>query len=393
MQPEVIKEFLVSLGFGVDNASLTGFVKAIAGATLKVEALYGAVKLASEAVFFAISKISEGFEQMGYEFHLIAPAINKTLYLRNELLKAYAASGVSITHVIQQAVRLNYSLAKTKFAFQALYSSVASKFFDILAQRSDNLRAKIYQNMPAIQEVLHRFVNFIFLGIDTIDRAVGRVYPIIKLVFDSIVGVFREFDAQTDGLSTTIFKVVGGFTVFLAILGPIATAIIALIALYDDFKVWQEGGKSFFNWAPVLPIINSVAHALQGVWTILSSIVDLTASFITLLGSIATGNLGGVKVALSGIGDAIINGAKGFNSATGLDQIVAGIHGSPIAGFGSANLGNNIAGPQVNQNVNQQTAIHIQGSSDALATGRAAAGEQFNVNRDLVRNMRGAVTP
>jgi hypothetical protein len=42
------------------------------------------------------------------------------------------------------------------------------------------------------------------------------------------------------------------------------------------------------------------------------------------------------------------------------------------------------------QNVNQQTQIVVQGSSDPAATARAVSGEQGRVNADMARNMRGA---
>src|ERR1019366_5580168 len=103
----VIKSFLVGLGFGVDDASLAKFNKAIASASLKVAALYGSTQVAASGIVLGISKISEGFEQMGYEYRIIAPAINKALTLRRELLKAYSAAGINIVKVIQSSVRLN----------------------------------------------------------------------------------------------------------------------------------------------------------------------------------------------------------------------------------------------------------------------------------------------
>jgi hypothetical protein len=42
------------------------------------------------------------------------------------------------------------------------------------------------------------------------------------------------------------------------------------------------------------------------------------------------------------------------------------------------------------QNVNQQTQIVVQGSTDPSATARAVSGEQSRVNADMARNMRGA---
>ena len=87
MTGELIKSFLVGLGFGVDDASLAKFNQAIASATLRVAALYGSIKVAAAGIVFGLSDISEGFEKLGYEYRIIAPAINKALVLRRELLE------------------------------------------------------------------------------------------------------------------------------------------------------------------------------------------------------------------------------------------------------------------------------------------------------------------
>src|SRR5882757_2288570 len=116
MTGEVIKSFLVGLGFDIDDASLAKFNKSIAQAATRVTALYGAIQVAATGIAYGITEISKGFEEMGYEYHIIAPAINKALLLRQELLRAYQAAGVNITKVIQNSIKLNLSLDKTKIA-------------------------------------------------------------------------------------------------------------------------------------------------------------------------------------------------------------------------------------------------------------------------------------
>ena len=57
MNGEVIKSFLVGLGFGVDDASLAKFNKAIQSATVRVTAMYATIQTAAAGIFFSISKI------------------------------------------------------------------------------------------------------------------------------------------------------------------------------------------------------------------------------------------------------------------------------------------------------------------------------------------------
>lgn len=59
MSVSVIKEFLVSLGFNVDEAGLSAFGRGVADASLKVAALGAAVTAAAGAVFWATAKIAD----------------------------------------------------------------------------------------------------------------------------------------------------------------------------------------------------------------------------------------------------------------------------------------------------------------------------------------------
>lgn len=414
MTGDVIKSFLVGLGFGVDDASLAKFNKAIASATLKVTALYTATKLAAAGIVYGISKISEGFEQMGYEYRIIAPAINKALMLRRELLKAYAAAGINITKVIQASVKLNFSLAKTRFAFEAIYKSVASRFFDLLTKQSDMFRQKIYANMPKIQATLERLVKFVFKALEAVTALGGRLYSILSRVYDFFVAL----DTKTDGWSTIVLGLVAAWQLlnlsFLATpLGMIITGLVAILALFDDFQTWKEGGASLFDWSSFVPVINAVSGALQNLLGYWSALFDVIGSVLVALNNLVHGNFDGffhsmaeagreVLTVFSKLWD-VIKGVGGAFGALGtwalpllegagksigntLSNIANGAAGVPSAVSIPAGVGGN----QTNQHVQQQTNINVVGSADAGAVGKAVSSEQSKVNFDMVRNMRGA---
>lgn len=414
MNGEVIKSFLVGLGFGVDDASLAKFNKAVATATLKVAALYGSIKIMSAAIVYGLSKISEGFEQMGYEYRIIAPAINKALILRRELLKAYSAAGINITKVVQASVKLNMSLAKTRFAFEAIYKSVASRFFGILTKQSDAFRQKLYDNLPRIQHVLERLIQFIFKALEATTALGLRLWSILTRVFD----FFVMLDKATDGWSTVILGVIAAWKLlnlsFLATpLGLLIAGFTALLALWDDFKTFKEGGESLINWGSqttqimvglaaaigtVAAAIGTVALAFRAVsvataiWNavlllnpiglIIAGVVALTG-FLTALD--AKWNIFGGKIAgfFSGIGARVLDFAGGGNVGANLQSTPTGVPSAhPIS--------NNVQNSQTNQNVQQQTNINVIGSADASAVGKAVSSEQSKVNFDMSRNMKGA---
>jgi hypothetical protein len=423
MNGEVIKSFLVGLGFGVDETSLKKFNDSIKQASVRVTALYASIKVAAAGIFWSISKISEGFEQMGYEYRIIAPAINKALVLRRELLKAYAAAGINITKVVQQSVKFNMSLAKTQFALKAIYTSVGAKFFPLLTKQMDIFRGKIYANMPKIQASLEKFIFFIFKAFDGTIILGTRVWNVLSRIYD----FFYKLHKATDGWSTIILAVVAAWKflnlAFLATpLGMIITGILALIALYDDFMVWKEGGKSLIDWGSdttrmIVGMVAAIAGLVAAFYAVQKGIVIFQALMTVLRAAriamvafslVAALNPIGLMVtaAIALVGllalliikwDVIKNSIGGFFAGMG-DKILSfvGGMGDPAAGGGTAAkpqpLGSQVANnQQTNLHVQQQTQISVSGAADAQAVGKNVADQQGRVNFDMTRNMKGAV--
>jgi hypothetical protein len=408
---EIIKSFLVGLGFDVDESSLSVFNKSIQTAALRVTGLYGAISAFAGSMVFAFAKISEGFEEMGYQYHIIAPQINKAIVLRNEMLKAYGAAGISIRKVIVDSLRLNMSLAKTKFAMEAIYKSVASKFFGVLEKQSDAFRKRLYQNMPYIISILEKFVKILFKAFEIVTQLGMRVWSILSRVYE----FFKDLDQATGGWSTKILAVVAAWRflnlAFLATpLGALITGLIALLALYDDFKTFREGGKSFFNWSAVIPIIDNLAEAFGHVYNVVKDLFSLfTFGFNDRVGQqlkilihladelgAAFTNIANATIAASDAVDSLVRHLSGkdgifsglLNSRDNADQWLSSKFSNLFGGSGQlgANGANNAT---TTINANMQTAVNVSGSPNAQATGGAVAASQGAVNRDFVRNLKG----
>lgn len=424
---EIIKSFLVGLGFDVDEGSLAAFNKSIQTAALRVTALYGAVNAFAGSMVFAFAKISEGFEEMGYQYHIIAPAINKAIVLRNEMLKAYSAAGINIRKVIVDSIKLNMSLAKTKFAMEAIYKSVGSKFFGLLEKQSDAFRKKLYQNMPYIIHALETLVKYVFKAFDAVTQLGIRLWSILGRIYD----FFVKLDKATNGWSTIIAGVIAAWKLlnleFLATpLGALLALGAGLLALYDDYKTFTEGGKSLFNWGPVIPYIDAVTDAIKYLVGVLQSLFDVVGNVILAFYQLYKGDKAGALESLKAAGQSLVDvfsrlwdimkgigsvvgqigagaadlirglfgGDEGVSAAAGRIQQNPAIHAPGVAnGAYNPFQGNPLgAGLQqaTNLNANLQTSINITGSPNADATARATANEQQNVNRDFVRNLKGA---
>jgi phage-related protein len=413
MEGEVIKSFLVGLGFSVDESSLARFNKSIAGAALKITALYTSIQVAAAGIFHSIAGISEGFEEMGYSLRLVAPAVNKFLLLRQAMLSTYQKAGINIVKVVQDSIKFNFSLAKTKIALEAIYKSVGAKFLPLLTKQMDVFRAKIFQNMPKIQAQLTKLVEFIFKAFSATVELGTRLWSILGRVWD----FFVKLDEATGGWSTKILAVIAAWKLlnleFLATpLGMILGGLFAILALYDDFEVWKEGGKSFFNWGPVVPIINQVSEVFhdlyEGLSDIFAILFDLVGAFSRLIHldwAGFTNNIGNafgdVKKYLEDVYKyakdlftLISGGITGIASVAGYVGNLFGGNAGPAQAPGGINQPNPLLPPGtggVNQRVNQETNILVQGSADAHAVGKAVASQQDKVNFDMTRNLKGAL--
>lgn len=414
-QGEVIKSFLVGLGFDVDESSLAAFNKSIQTSALRVTALYGAVNAFAGSMVYAFAKISEGFEQMGYEYHIIAPAINKAIILRQELLKAYSSAGINIRKVIVDSIKLNLSLTKTKFAMEAIYKSVGSKFFGLLQKQSDAFRKRLYENMPYIIHALETLVNVVFKAFDGVTRLGGRLWSILTRVYD----FFLALDKATNGWSTVILGVVAAWKLlnlsFIATpLGLLLTGFLTLLTLFDDFKTYKEGGLSLINWGSdsvkqivgvvavagsLLAVIEAIVLATKAWALAQAGINGLMAAFSAIASANPIGLLVIAVTALVGLLDildtkwnlfgghvaAFFSSLGGrvldfIGGATGLGA-AANIGSAPALGSTSNHTNNNV-------NAKFQTDINVIGSPNADATARATAGAQQNVNRDAVQNLK-----
>ena len=409
MGGEILKQFLVGLGFSVDDSSMAKFNKSIQQASVRVAALYGSIKVLAAGVFASIANISKGFEDLGYEFRLIAPNINKTLVLRREMLKAYSAAGVNIYKTIQESVKFNMALAKTQMTFKAIFGGVAAKFFPLLTKQMDIFRGKIYANMPQIIAALEKFVNFVFKAFETTVLLGTRIWTILQRVYD----FFYLLHKQTDGWSSILLAVVAAWKLlnlsFLATpLGMLIAGLVAIIALWDDFQVWREGGKSLFDWSSFIPVIDSVAEALNQIYVIFDKIVDLAVLAGMTIYKVFTGDFAGAfktfELYLIKIKDLFLSiigyWGKALNVVGSVGGWAASLFGGgeikptqeqmqkwapQMAQPAGVNTNNN-----TNQNVKQQTNITVSAGANANETAQAVATQQSRVNFDMVRNMRGA---
>jgi len=358
MNAETIKDFLVSLGFQVDDAGARKFDAVVAGTTLKVVKLGTATEAAALSVLAYTTKIASGLDQLywasqrtgatvagiqaiGYaaaQAGSSAEAARGSLeslsrFMRNNPgaegflnrlgVQTRDASGnmrdmASIfTGVGQQLTKMPYyranqyaqmlgidentlmAMRRGMGQFGAQYTQMAkaigfnadqaaassnrfmtslrafgqmagmardkigSNLAEGLSGSIDTLRKQIVDNFPKIEQTITSGVK----GILWLAEVIGRVvYRLIQAGGD-IMQWWSSLDKSTQrlievfGALVIAWRILNGAFVMSPI-GMITALGLAILALYDDYKTWKEGGQSLIDWKKWEPQIKG---AIKGV--------------------------------------------------------------------------------------------------------------------------------
>jgi len=358
MNAETIKDFLVSLGFQVDEDGARKFDTVIAGTTAQAVKLGVAVEAAAISVVAFTAKIASGLDQLywasqrtgatvagiqaiGYaasQAGSSAEAARGSLeslsrFMRNNPgsegflnrlgVQTRDASGsmrdmASIfTGVGQQLNKMPYyranqyaqmlgidentlmAMRRGMWQFGAQYTQMAkaigfnadqaavssnrfmtslrafgqmagmardkigSNLAEGLSGSIDTLRKQIVDNFPKIEQTITSGVK----GILWLAEVIGRVvYRLIQAGGD-IMQWWSSLDKSTQclievfGALVIAWRILNGAFVMSPI-GMITALGLAILALYDDYKTWKEGGQSLIDWKKWEPQIKG---AIKGV--------------------------------------------------------------------------------------------------------------------------------
>lgn len=149
-------------------------------------------------------------------------------------------------------------------AFVILSQKVTAALSDKLGGDIKRFREGLVDNFGRISEIIEKIANGILYLADIISTLGLRAMQIIG-------GIIDWFNSLDDGTKKLIEGVSGLLVAwkllnagFLATpLGQLAALGLAIVALYDDFKVWKEGGKSLIDWSRWLPDIELAQRLLH----------------------------------------------------------------------------------------------------------------------------------
>lgn len=390
MNAETLRDFLISLGFNVDEAGAKKFDAVVAGTTLKVIEMGVKVEAAALSVVAFTAKIAssldnlywasqrtsatvEGIRQIGYAISLMGGTVdgargsleNLARFIRNnpgaegflnrlgvqtrdasgnmrDMATIFTGVGQRLSsmpyyraNMYAQMLGLDentlmamrrgigqfsgeYTAMAKAIGYNADVAAVSSNRFmtslksfgmmagmardkigsnlaNGLAGSIDTLRRQIMDNFPKIEGAITAGVK----GILWFGEIIGRVvYRLIQLTGD-IIDWWHSLNTET----RQVIEVFGALVIAWRLLNsafvmsPIGRVIMlgtALIALYDDYRTWKEGGQSLIDWEKWEPGIKyaqkafaSLSKDFGGIYLKVkdlgSAIVDLGKRFLEFI--------------------------------------------------------------------------------------------------------------
>lgn len=393
------------------------------------------LKMTFEAATTAIAvrlmpKIAEAFdavrkifiENMPQIVEAVTPVLDIILDIGSAFIRITGRIAVGAGKIIQQFQKLND--VTDGYAGFLLAAAAAWKFLNLSFLASPI--GIILTLAAAIALLVDDFLTWQEGGDSLIDYTkfeppITAAIEIIKILADAIINTF--------GMITDVIK-----AVLRLLRGDFAGAWESLISAGD--RIIAQFGNVGAAFTEIINILKFLAEAIFG---------DLTSSF-EFIGAVVDRVVAGISTAVSTVSDFIVEafqfagssvmgifeGVGSFFTAF-FDRIVGGLgritdtarRAAAFVGIGSDDknpsalsmgvdsvkglfgFGGNdeqtasapalAPSPQAaatmrggDQNVNQNTEIVVQGSTDPQATARAIAGQQNRVNADMARNMAGA---
>ncbi|CCF09298.1 transglycosylase SLT domain-containing protein [Pantoea ananatis] len=160
---------------------------------------------------------------------------------------------------------------------------IGSNLASGLAGSIDSLRKQVIDNFPKIEAALTGGIKLILWLADTIGKVVFRLIE--------AAGDIRDWWNTLDKSTRQLIEIFGGLVVAWRVLNSaflmspvgIVTALgLAIFALYDDYKVWKEGGKSLIDWKKWQPDVDAALKAIKELKSSLRDAGDQVARLLNI---------------------------------------------------------------------------------------------------------------
>jgi hypothetical protein len=437
MQPAVIKAFMASVGFQADEKSLKTALSRLAafGAAIKlaaaaaqavvIKAAQGEAELArqaerlgttteklremeyaAEASGLSLDKVSGAMEtllkknprikdgaralelvsarmkglseaqrrmyaqKLGLDTSLIPMLTSDLSALRGEFQSLYAASGMDGKRAAAASKGLIAEWGKPAAVGKLLGKSALPPFMERLRDKLAQARKWLMANGESVRAAIAKVMDIL-----------GRLSDRTGQVITFLVKGFSGLSESGKGLVKFFALLAGAVALAFSPVLLLAVIIGGLLLLLEDFKTWEEGGGSLFNWQWVNDLREWFDDLLQKWEALKSSIVNSS------LGRFLNWDKSGIYEEARTPADFYDASADFFAPPGGEPPLGPSL--SPSFAYAPGGSGGDAPAPDRGVTVNAHTEIRVE-SSDPVAAGREAARQQDRVNADLLRNARAA---
>lgn len=386
-------------------------------------------------------------EKLGIDKTMIEALTTDTSKLAAENDQLYKAFGLNVDKASESSVGLIDAMGKVKRVFDVFKDAIASAFFDQFKDGFDSFRQQLLVMLPKLVDG----IKPVIIAMTKIGSIILTVGTIFATVAGEIVSAIQKINDATGGWAVKIAAATYAWNKLnLAFLrspiGIIIELATAFALLYDDYKTWEKGGKSFINWGnesgrvifnvifalgTLVTMIYSVnaamklARGIQAAYTAALVIFETTvtkarAAVELLSTAMEFGFVGAYATLGLMIADIVLliqkvkeltslfhqlNETKsGTQERSNVLKKHAGILSFLPGGVLGASLYNPVsaklapspstAGTIANNKhvtINQKTDIHVNGAGDPYAVGTAVKNAQRQTTGEQFRNMQGAI--
>ena len=315
VKTEVIKEFLVGLGFKIDEAGMARFVTGVSKATVAVTAMGAATTAAAAAVFAGINSVASEYyqlERLGVQFRSTAEAIDQFIDSAQVLGIKNETAIDSLRGLDRAIVDTSMGIGRTKLVFENLGISVVDAAGKIkpTTQVMGEL-AELFKTMERGKQirVMERlgidssFVKVFMADIDAINADLNAIDQSVGLDFEKAVKEGKAF--------TLSLRVLQQETQKWRILFAKAMDVIAVKMMPRIRQTMESTRQSMIRLrrmtmdvmpmiiSKIVPVIGAVlriAEAFASIASRIASAVGTIISWIVRLNS-ATNGLAGYIIA------------------------------------------------------------------------------------------------
>lgn len=318
MSGEVIKEFLVGLGFKIDEAGLARFSSSITTATVAVTAMGAAATAAAAAVFAGVKNVAAEYDQLdklATQFRTTADAIDEFVDASQILGVDNEKAVESLKNLDRAIVDTSMGMGRAKLVFEDLGITVtdatgklkpttevmgelAAKFKDM--ERGKQLRVMERLGLdPALLKVFNADLAALSAELQAIDESVGFDFEQAVAEGKEFTKVFKALQQEVEKWKMLFSKAYEAMAVkmmpkFRGIMEGVTQSLIKFRKTAMEMMP-----KAIEAIMPIIQIIIRIAEAFFTLAARIASAVAVVIGWILKLNSATNGWLGYIAMAIA----------------------------------------------------------------------------------------------